>query len=100
MTIDRPTPGFQGPAEERPGMFGRAWGGVKNWSAENPRLSKVVWFLIAVALVVLLVWAVYPKPAARKGGPINNGAHPVGVAQAINGDINVTLNALGTVTPL
>jgi multidrug efflux system membrane fusion protein len=79
---------------------GRAWAGVKGWSARNPRLSRVVWFVIGLALLALLIWAIYPAKQTGRRGLINQGAQPVGVARAINGDINVTLNALGTVTPL
>jgi multidrug efflux system membrane fusion protein len=45
-----------------------------------------------------LVWAIYPKPATNTR--FNQGPQPVGVATAVSGPINVTLNALGTVTPL
>jgi len=38
------------------------------------------------------------KPTVRNG--LNNGPQPVGVATAKDAPINVTLNALGTVTPL
>ncbi|HVW73350.1 MAG TPA: efflux RND transporter periplasmic adaptor subunit, partial [Rhizomicrobium sp.] len=104
MNIDRPTSDFQrgqprAPETER-GMAGRTWDGVKRWSGEHPNLSRVVWFAVGIALVVLLVWAFYPPKNTGRRGLINNGAQPVGVAKAAAGDINVTLNALGTVTPL
>src|ERR1044072_8195229 len=74
--------------------------GAKSWSRRNPRLSRVVWFTLGLALLALLIWAIYPAKQNNRRGAINQGAQPVGIAKAISGDINVTLNALGTVTPL
>ena len=74
------------------------WGGVKAWGHRNPRLSWLTWAAAGLVLVGLLVWAIYPKPAVNNR--FNNGPQPVGVAAAVAGPINVTLDALGTVTPL
>lgn len=98
MNIDRAPGDFERTAPQGP--MGRAWGGVKRWSGANPRLSRVVWFAVALALLALLIWAIYPKPQLNQRARFNTGAQPVGVARAVSGDINVTLNALGTVTPL
>ena len=101
MNLDRSPGDFQRADQDPPqGVFGRSWSGVKRWSSENPRLSRVVWFAVALLLLVLLIWAIYPAKQASNRGRFNNGAQPVGVAKAVSGDINVTLNALGTVTPL
>src|SRR5581483_2687007 len=101
MNIDRSKSDFQrvqatGPVVEGSGW----WTGFKAWSGRHPRISRVVWFVVGLTLLALLIWAIYPpKNQGRRGlGP--QAAQPVGVARAINGDINVTLNALGTVTPL
>lgn len=75
-----------------------AWEGVKAWGRRNPRLSWMVWAIIGLGLVALLVWAIYPKPQVNRR--FNTGPQPVGVATAVSGPINITLNALGTVTPL
>jgi membrane fusion protein, multidrug efflux system len=75
-----------------------AWGRVKRWSGDNPRLSRLVWILLGLAILALVIWAIYPKPAVNNR--FNQGAQPVGVATAVNAPIRVTLNALGTVTPL
>ena len=103
MNIDR-SPGDFRRAEPvvsaRQGFVGRSWSGVKRWSGDNPRLSRVVWFAVGLSLLALLIWAIYPSNSSGRRGMINQGAQPVGVAQAVSGDINVTLNALGTVTPL
>src|SRR6185312_16337062 len=101
MNIDRSSSDFQraqpaGAVGEEQGW----WGGFKAWSGRHPRISRVLWFAVGLGLLALLIWAIYPpKNQGRRGlGP--QAAQPVGVARAINGDINVTLNALGTVTPL
>lgn len=64
-------------------------------------LKRLVIFL-TLLIVLAVVWNLYLKPAGDKsaenrqsGAPV-----PVGIAQAQKGDINVTLGALGTVTPL
>ncbi|HKQ46233.1 MAG TPA: efflux RND transporter periplasmic adaptor subunit [Rhizomicrobium sp.] len=100
MNLDRSPGDFQraGPIEQGP--VGHAWSGVKDWSGRNPRLSRVVWFAVGLGLLALLIWTIYPAKQANRRGAINQGAQPVGVAQAVLGDIKVTLNALGTVTPL
>ncbi|MGH6876513.1 MAG: efflux RND transporter periplasmic adaptor subunit [Rhizomicrobium sp.] len=63
---------------------------------------RVLWIGLGLLLVSLLVWAIRPAPNTRTGpgrrdvtGPI-----PVGVATARSGDIRVTLDELGAVTPL
>src|ERR1700761_9174775 len=103
MNIDRSSTDFRradvaAPAAD--GSVGGAWGGFKSWSGRHPRLSRLVWFAIGLALLALLIWAIYPAKNTGRRGVINQGAQPVGIARAITGDINVTLNALGTVTPL
>jgi len=100
MNIDRSPGDFERAAAAKPGPVGRTWAGVKSWSSRNPRLSRVVWFVVALAILALLIWAIYPPKNQARRGAINQGAQPVGVAKAVSGDINVTLNALGTVTPL
>jgi multidrug efflux system membrane fusion protein len=100
MNIDRSPAAFQRAEPTTPGPVGRTWSGVKSWSSRNPRLSRVVWFAVVLAVIALIVWAIYPAKNTGRRGLINQGAQPVGVARATSGDINVTLNALGTVTPL
>jgi membrane fusion protein, multidrug efflux system len=66
------------------------------------RLRPILWLLLVVAIVGAAVWYLprhgrQPSPGGRvtSGGPT-----PVGVAKAQTGDMPVTLNGLGTVTPL
>ena len=100
MNIDRSPGDFQRAGPIEAGSGSGVWAGVKSWSARNPRLSRVVWFAVGLALLALLIWAIYPAKQNGRRGVINQGAQPVGIAKVIDGDINVTLNALGTVTPL
>ena len=100
MNIDRSPGDFRRAGPIATGAAGGVWEGAKSWSARNPRLSRVVWFAVGLALLALLIWAIYPPKQNNRRGQINQGAQPVGVARAVSGDINVTLNALGTVTPL
>jgi multidrug efflux system membrane fusion protein len=75
-----------------------AWADFKRWCGRHPRLSRLVFIALGLAILGLLVWAIYPKPQPRTG--FNNGPQPVGVAAAKDAPINVTFDALGTVTPL
>jgi multidrug efflux system membrane fusion protein len=80
-------------------------GGVDSanrWSSRTlPGGARTFWIVLALLLVGLLIWAIKPGPQTETsrfiggGGPV-----PVGVARASAGDIHVTLNALGAVTPL
>jgi multidrug efflux system membrane fusion protein len=89
---------------------GGAGGGVRGfagrtgrWADEHvPGGQRVLWIGLGLLLVALVIWAIRPGADTSAsssrfgaGGPL-----PVGVATATSGDIDVTLNALGTVTPL
>src|ERR1700761_3798832 len=100
MNIDRSPTDFRRATTAEPAGEGGAWQGFKSWSGRHPRLSRVVWFAVGLALLAVLIWAIYPAKNTQRRGLINQGAQPVNVARAVSGDINVTLNALGTVTPL
>jgi len=75
-----------------PNAYGR-------WAERHPQLHKAGWIVLALILVGLFVWWLLPTKTydtpRGMGGP-----QPVGVAAATLGSIDVTLNALGTVTPL
>ena len=71
--------------------------------SERRRRRKLIWWIIGgIALLVLIVIgaryrAVTPATTGRSG---MNGPSTVGVANVTTGDIPITINALGTVTPL
>lgn len=68
----------------------------------RPLWRRVFWLLLALLLLGGLAWVIF-KPQAqpvRTGRFAGNGAMPVVAATAATGDMPVTLNALGTVTPL
>ena len=93
MTFDRNSGDFRSSSDAS-----GVWGGIKRWSSDNPRLSRVVWIGLGLALLALVIWYFYPNPNQNRGRFGNNGPQPVGVAKAVDAPINVTLNALGTVT--
>jgi multidrug efflux system membrane fusion protein len=85
------------PAASTRGYPERA-GGVKTQNT----VRSILLIALALAAMALLVWAIRPSSHVRSGqsrldteGPI-----PVGVARARSGDVRLTLDALGTVTPL
>ncbi len=86
-------------ARTRAGAYG---GRATRWSAAHlPGGVKTMWMIIGLLLLGLLVWAIRPGEQAQRSGRGGlGGPMPVGVASVARGDIAVTLNALGTVTPL
>src|ERR1700686_2049738 len=68
------------------------------------RRRKMIWWIIgAIALLVLIVIGARYRagtPAGPGGRSGMNAALTVGVASVSTGDIPITINALGTVTPL
>ncbi len=66
-----------------------------------PGGARTVWIGMGLLAVALVLWAVWPAhDAARSGRFGMMGPQPVGVARVQSGDLDVTLDALGTVTPL
>ncbi len=56
--------------------------------------------VLVILLLGILVWAIRPGGQPRGGRYAGNAPMAVGTETAAKGDLNVTLNALGTVTPL
>jgi multidrug efflux system membrane fusion protein len=86
-------------AQTQAGAFpGRA----SEWSNTHlPGGARTFWIGLGLLLLALLIWAVRPgEQASRTARGAFGGPLPVGVASVARGDIAVTLNALGTVTPL
>jgi len=75
---------------------------VRGWSSRRlPGGEKTLWIALGLVLLGLFVWAILPGDTISSGGRFGMaGPQPVGVAVAQKGSIDVTLNALGTVTPL
>jgi len=66
------------------------------------RILKIaLWVLLGLVVLGLIVWWAWPTPSTS-GGRFSGAGGPqsVGVAAATNGDMSITLNALGTVTPI
>jgi multidrug efflux system membrane fusion protein len=77
---------------------GRGW----RWSAERvPGGSTTLWVVLILLLATVAVWALWPSSSKTGNGRFGlGGPQAVGVANATHGDMNITLNGLGTVTPL
>ena len=74
---------------------------ARRWSSVHvPGGEKTVWFLLALLVLVIIVWAIRPANNAQNASRFGNGLMPVGVGVVTRGDVNVSLDALGTVTPL
>jgi membrane fusion protein, multidrug efflux system len=75
----------------------------RRWIGRVPGGWKTVIIAIAVVVIALLVWLIRPSatPTPNRNGLAGaNQPTPVGVAKVTAGDIEIMLNALGTVTPL
>jgi multidrug efflux system membrane fusion protein len=92
----------RGAARPALAQMGAYAGRATRWSAARvPGGARVFWTAIGLLLLALLIWAIRPgeqEPRMGRGG--FGGPMPVGAVKAASGDIAVTLNALGTVTPL
>ena len=75
---------------------------ARRWSsARLPGGQKTFWFLIGLVVLVFVVWLIRPATNSQSGASrFGSGLMPVGVGRVTSGDVNITLNALGTVTPL
>ncbi|MDR3528492.1 MAG: MdtA/MuxA family multidrug efflux RND transporter periplasmic adaptor subunit [Rhizomicrobium sp.] len=99
-TVDTATGWARRNIAEARSRLGGAQGEGDGWVSRHvPGGPKTLWILLAIVLVVLFVWWLLPGKAKTSqrgmGGP-----QPVGVALVQRGPLDVTLNALGTVTPL
>ena len=77
-------------------------GQATQWGSTHlPGGAKTLWGIVGLLLLGILTWAIQPgQQAQRNGRGALTGPMPVGAAAAARGDIAITLNALGTVTPL
>lgn len=87
------------PALAQAGVYtGRAtrWG-----ETHIPGGARTLWAGLGLVLLALLLWAIQPaKEIQRFGRGGMGGPLPVGVAVVAKSDIAISLDALGTVTPL
>src|ERR1700760_2144784 len=68
---------------------------------KRSRLRGVLVALIGLALIAGVAWWIYQRPQATTQRASRSGqTPPVATATVQSGDINVTVNALGTVTSL
>lgn len=75
--------------------------GPRAKSAGRRVWRRVLWILVVLVIAAGIGYRIHMRPAHQtSAGFRSNGPTPVGVAAAGKGDIKVTLNALGTVTPL
>ena len=73
---------------------------ASGWTTRIPGGSRTVWIVLGLLLIGLVVWRVWPSSQTSSDRFGMGGPQAVGVAAAISGDMDITINALGTVTPL
>ncbi len=67
---------------------------------QRPSRQRVLWVVAGLVLLAALAWIIF-RPHAQTGrAPRANTPMPVVTAEAQQGDMPVTINGLGTVTPL
>ena len=75
----------------------------QRWTVPHtPAWRRYLWIIIGLGLVLVIVWAAlkFMSSAPRSGRIGVGGAVPVGISRVMNGDVRVTVNGLGSVTPL
>src|ERR1700678_2515230 len=75
----------------------------QRWTVPHtPAWRRVLWIVAGLLLVLAVVWAATHliSSTTRTGRIGGNGPVPVGVSKVTNGDIRVTVDGLGAVTPL
>jgi membrane fusion protein, multidrug efflux system len=86
------------PPAEPPGS---AFGRFRAWCRRRlPGGEVTLWTALGILIMVLFVVLIVPSRQRTGFGGGRGGVQPVGVAKAVKGDIDITINALGTVTPL
>jgi multidrug efflux system membrane fusion protein len=71
--------------------------------ARAPLWRRATWLLLVLLVIAGVAWWIHTRPAPQTpSGRFSTGGAPMPVvaAAAEKGDINITLNGLGTVTPL
>jgi membrane fusion protein, multidrug efflux system len=81
------------------GDYGRR---ARDWSATRlPGGQKTFWFIIGLFALVIVVWVITRGANTQTNvSRFGNNLMTVGVGRVTSGDVNITLDALGTVTPL
>jgi membrane fusion protein, multidrug efflux system len=75
---------------------------TRQWATQHlPGGERTLWIALGVVVLILFIWAISPgtnQPTSHRFGA--GGPMPVGIAKVESRDIAITMNALGTVTPL
>ncbi len=105
QSLDQARHYFDRTVDSNPYMkkIGGAFGGIRRLCNKYlPGGERTFWIALGLVLLILFVRAILPNPNATNSGSAfgMNAPQPVGVAVAKIGDIDITLNALGAVTPL
>jgi multidrug efflux system membrane fusion protein len=71
----------------------------RRWRLVWPERRTLLWIVGGLVVLALVIWRAIPDASTDRSGRLG-GAQSVAVARAVQGDLDITLNALGTVTPL
>lgn len=83
--------------QTRPGPAGQS--SIAAAPVRRSWLRPILWLLV-LAAAALVAWYLLSGRQAKPARSADSAAQPVGVATIATGDLHVTLNGLGTVTPL
>lgn len=91
---------MSGPGGQKSGFSVAAGDDRSSWWDGLPSGRTILWIALGLLVTGLIVWRVETTKPATQGRFGRGGPQAVGVATASSGDMDITLNALGTVTPL